>query len=158
KLALITAHADLTGVWPLEKVTRTLSEFAERSVAIALNVLLKTAHKCGDIEVASAEESGSLILAMGKLGGYELNYSSDIDLIVLFMRECVGYRCRQNEHNNMNKLTHDLVHILQSSNDDGYVFRTDLRLRPDPYSMPPAISTAAALRYYASVGQNWVRR
>lgn len=157
KLALLTAHADIGGAWPLEKVTRALSDFAQRAVAISLDTLLKAAHTRGDIEVSSAENSGIIILAMGKLGAYELNYSSDIDLMVFFERDRIGYKGRHNEQHFMNKLAHDLVHILQERTAEGYVFRTDLRLRPDPASTPPAIATAAALYYYESVGQNWER-
>lgn len=157
KLALLTAHADISGTWPLEKVTRALSEFAQRSVEISLDTLIAAAHARGDCEIASAEASGIVILAMGKLGAYELNYSSDIDLMVFFERDRVGYKGRHNEQHFMNKLAHDMVHILQERTPEGYVFRTDLRLRPDPASTPPAIATAAALYYYESVGQNWER-
>jgi glutamate-ammonia-ligase adenylyltransferase len=157
KLALLTAMADINGSWTLAQVTRALSDFAERAVTIGLESLMAMAHQRGDSEISSATNSGIIILAMGKLGAHELNYSSDIDLMVFFERDRIGYKGRHNEQHFMNKLAHDLVHILQERTADGYVFRTDLRLRPDPASTPPAISTAAALYYYESVGQNWER-
>lgn len=161
RLALAAALADIGGEWPLEKVTAALSDFAERATALALEHLLLAAHKKNDIVLHNPEEpsqsSGIILLAMGKLGARELNYSSDIDLMVFFERGRLSYQGRHNEQHFMNRLAHDLVHILQERTHDGYVFRTDLRLRPDPSSTPPAISTDAAHYYYESVGQNWER-
>ena len=94
---------------------------------------------------------------MGKLGANELNYSSDIDLIVLYDPERVVYRGRRTLQDRYSKLTRDLVHVLQERTADGYVFRTDLRLRPDPGASPLALPVGAAESYYESVGQNWER-
>lgn len=161
RLALLTALADLGGLWPLENVTAALSDFAARATSLALDHLLLAAHKKGEIILPHPETPslacGIIILAMGKLGARELNYSSDIDLMVFFERGTLPYRGRHHEQHFMNKLAHDLVYILQERTADGYVFRTDLRLRPDPSSTPPAISTSAAHYYYESVGQNWER-
>lgn len=161
KIALLTALADIGGAWKLEQVTHALSQFAVRSVTVSLDALLWAAHKRGEIMLPHPEhpsqDSGIIILAMGKLGAEELNYSSDIDLMVFFERGQLPYQGRHNEQHFMNKLAHDLVHLLQERTADGYVFRTDLRLRPDPASTPPAIATAAAYYYYESVGQNWER-
>src|SRR5205823_3573117 len=92
---------------------------------------------------------------MGKMGARELNYSSDVDLIVFYDpaalvpgTEPAAFCVR---------LTRALVRLLQERTADGYVFRVDLRLRPDPASTQIAISTAAALDYYESRGQNWER-
>ena len=94
---------------------------------------------------------------MGKYGAHELNYSSDIDLIIFFDREAAGLASRVDAGAFFVRLTRDLVHIMQERTADGYVFRTDLRLRPDPGSTQAAISTEAAFRYYESRGQNWER-
>ena len=94
---------------------------------------------------------------MGKYGAHELNYSSDIDLIVFFDAEIAPLGETIEPGRFFVRLTRDLVHILQERTADGYVFRTDLRLRPDPASTQAAISTAAAFRYYESLGQNWER-
>ncbi len=94
---------------------------------------------------------------MGKYGAYELNYSSDIDLIIFFDRDIAPLASHVEPTAFFVRLTRDLVHILQERTADGYVFRTDLRLRPDPGSTQAAISTEAAFRYYESFGQNWER-
>ncbi len=161
KLALLIAIADLSGVWPLEQVTRTLSEFADYALSQTLNFLLREAAKRGEITLKTPEnpslESGIIILGMGKLGGFELNYSSDIDLILFFEENTLAYSGRGSEQKFMNKLAQDIVSIMQERTAEGYVFRTDLRLRPDPASTPPAINVLAAYQYYESVGQNWER-
>src|SRR3546814_1580034 len=87
---------------------------------------------------------------MGKLGARELNYSSDIDLIVIFDPETVDYRHQRGVQQGLVRLTRDLMRSLDDRTADGYVFRTDLRLRPDPGAMPLAISLNAALTYYES--------
>ena len=94
---------------------------------------------------------------MWKLGAGELNYSSDIDLILLFDAARVPLRDRDAAQAFFTRLARELVRIVDERTGDGYVFRTDLRLRPDPRSTPLAMSVAAALAYYEGVGQNWER-
>ena len=101
--------------------------------------------------------SGYIVLAMGKMGGHELNFSSDIDLMVFFERGAAQLAAGVEPGQFYVRLTRDLVKILQERTPDGYVFRVDLRLRPDPSSTQVAISTAAALDYYEHRGQNWER-
>src|SRR5581483_11503904 len=98
-----------------------------------------------------------LVLAMGKMGSNELNYSSDIDLIVFYDAACPALLSGTEPAAFYVRLTRGLVKFLQERTPDGYVFRTDLRLRPDPSSTQIAISTASALDYYESVGLNWER-
>ncbi|MHA1107767.1 MAG: bifunctional [glutamine synthetase] adenylyltransferase/[glutamine synthetase]-adenylyl-L-tyrosine phosphorylase [Alphaproteobacteria bacterium] len=161
RVALLTALADITGAWKLEKITATLSEFAERAISTAAAHLLRDAHDSGDIALADpdAPETGSglVVLGMGKLGARELNYSSDIDLIVLYDEECVAYVGKDGPQRMFVRMVRKLVHMLDERTGDGYVFRTDLRLRPDPASTPPALSILAAETYYESTGQNWER-
>jgi [glutamine synthetase] adenylyltransferase / [glutamine synthetase]-adenylyl-L-tyrosine phosphorylase len=161
QMALLVALADIGGQWSLEQVTGALSSFASLCLSIAVDFVLRTAHKRGEIELQDiatpSQDSGIIILGMGKLGGEELNYSSDIDLIIIFEPGKLGYKGRQTEQHFMNKLAHELVSIMQERTAQGYVFRTDLRLRPDPASTPPAITIDAAYYYYESVGQNWER-
>jgi len=161
KLALLVAMADLSGVWKLEQVTKALSDFADYALTQTINFMLKSAAARGEITLRNTEnpsaESGIIILGMGKLGGFELNYSSDIDLIIFFEPGALNYTGRASEQKFMNKLAQDIVTIMQERTSDGYVFRTDLRLRPDPASTPPAITINAAYNYYESVGQNWER-
>ncbi len=161
EVALTTAIADIAGIWPLEQVTGTLSRFADTALSIAVAHLLYTGHTSGEIELPSPEQperdSGFFVLGMGKLGAKELNYSSDIDLILLFDHERVRYRGSRSVQQFFVRLARSLVRILEERTRDGYVFRTDLRLRPDPGSTPPVIATIAAETYYESTGQNWER-
>lgn len=161
RAALTIALADIARAWPLASVTRALSEFAGDAVMLTLRHLLHKAAQRGEYAISNAAEpeagSGIIILGMGKLGAFALNYSSDIDLIVLFDKEALPYTGARNAQVFMNKLAGDLQTILQERTSEGYVFRTDLRLRPDPMSTPLAVTTAAALSYYETVGQNWER-
>ncbi len=161
KIALISAIADLAGWWPLLDVTSALSRFADSAVMLAIDHLLRAANKRGDIALIHPDEpardSGFIVLGMGKLGAHELNYSSDIDLIFFYEPGRLPYRGRQSEREFFHTLAQNVVHIMQQRTQDGYVFRTDLRLRPDPSSTPSAVSTEAALLYYENVGQNWER-
>lgn len=159
--ALLIALADLAQAWDLERVTGALSEFADRAVDLALGHLLRQAEQTGDLALAHPEDpgrdSGVIIIGMGKLGARELNYSSDIDLIVLYDEEKLAYRGSSSLGGFMVRLARNLVKLLEERTAEGYVFRTDLRLRPDPGSTPLAIALAAAETYYEAFGQNWER-
>jgi [glutamine synthetase] adenylyltransferase / [glutamine synthetase]-adenylyl-L-tyrosine phosphorylase len=159
--ALLIALADLGEVWDSDEATRRLSEAADVLVGLAVRFLFKRAAQAGQVLPLDAEaperSSGFIVLGMGKYGAHELNYSSDIDLIIFFEREAARLAPHVEPQAFFVRLTRDLVHILQERTGDGYVFRTDLRLRPDPGSTQAAISTAAAFRYYESLGQNWER-
>lgn len=154
-VALAVALADIGGLWGWEEVTAALSDFAAQAVESALQHLLDKAVQ--QQMLSTAENHGIFILGMGKLGGRELNYSSDIDLIILYDPEKLAYTGRQSMQGFMTRLAQEISALLQDRTADGYVFRTDLRLRPDPASTPLAVTTHAALRYYESVGQNWER-
>jgi glutamate-ammonia-ligase adenylyltransferase len=142
-------------------VTSTLSGFAQRMLSLAASHLLAGAHERGELMLPNPQnpelDSGFILIAMGKLGAGELNYSSDIDLIALYDRERVRYTGRRSVEDCFVRMTHGLVRLLQDRTADGYVFRVDLRLRPDPASTPPAMSVRAAETYYESMGQNWER-
>ncbi|NBO17869.1 MAG: hypothetical protein EBV03_01325 [Proteobacteria bacterium] len=159
--ALLAGLADIGGIWELSQVTGALSKLAEDALTLAVDQLLVLAAKRGEITLPEGDTpsscSGIIVLGMGKLGGRELNYSSDIDLIIFYEPGKLAYAGRHTEQHFMNKLAHDLVTIMQERSPQGYVFRTDLRLRPDPASTPPAVAIEAAYFYYESVGQNWER-
>ena len=161
RVALTVAIADLAGAWDLARVTSTLSGFAQRMLSLAASHLLAGAHERGELMLPNPQnpelDSGFILIAMGKLGAGELNYSSDIDLIALYDRERVRYTGRRSVEDCFVRMTHGLVRLLQDRTADGYVFRVDLRLRPDPASTPPAMSVRAAETYYESMGQNWER-
>ena len=159
--ALVIAIADIAGLWPVEKVTGALSAFAEGALSLVARHLLADAACRGEIELQDgadpARGSGFIVLGIGKLGAGELNYSSDIDLILLFDAEKTRYRGPRDLQFFYTRLAHELVRMMEERTADGYVFRTDLRLRPDPGSTPPALSFQAAIVYYESAGQNWER-
>jgi glutamate-ammonia-ligase adenylyltransferase len=161
EVALLTALADLGGVWPVMTVTRVLSESADAAVAAVVRFLFRKASEQGiwqPLDPAAPEQSsGYFVLAMGKLGAYELNYSSDVDLIVFFDREKSRMAGSGDLQSFFVRLTRDLVLLLEERTPDGYVFRTDLRLRPDAGATQVALSTVAAHGYYETVGQNWER-
>ena len=154
-IALLTALCDLAGVWPVMTITRRLSEAADAAVTAAVRFLFRQAAKAGDWQ--DGEPAGYIVLGMGKYGAFELNYSSDIDLIVFYDLARIRLRAGLEVQPFFVRLTRDLVRLLTERTGDGYVFRTDLRLRPDPGATPLALSTEAALNYYESFGQNWER-
>ena len=158
RIALIVALADIGGVWPLARVTQGLSDFAEAALDASLGFLLRQAADAFPGNVPPRlETSGYIVLGMGKLGGRELNYSSDIDLIVLHDEDRLAGKAPEDLPQLYIRLTRDLVRILESRTGDGHVFRTDLRLRPDPGATPLALSVLAAETYYEALGQNWER-
>jgi [glutamine synthetase] adenylyltransferase / [glutamine synthetase]-adenylyl-L-tyrosine phosphorylase len=159
--ALLIALADAGGVWPVMRVTAALTQLADTAVALAVRHLLREAARSGALVPADPERpevgSGYFVLALGKMGAYELNYSSDIDLIVFYDIAAATAAPGTELAPFYVRLTRRLVKLLAQRTADGYVFRTDLRLRPDPASTQIAVSTAAALDYYESVGQTWER-
>ncbi len=146
KASLAIAIADIADAWPLERITGELS-----GLASACLDALTTAMTRRDAKLASLT-----VIGMGKLGAGELNYSSDVDLILLYDREAPEL-AEENVGQQMVRAARDLVQLMSQVSVDGYIFRTDLRLRPDPGSTPLAMSVQAAELYYESVGQNWER-
>ena len=159
--ALLIALADLGGVWDVVTVTQALSQFADAAVSGALRHLLRAAATEGKIVLRDLQDPeagcGVVVLAMGKHGACELNYSSDIDLIVFFDPETAALPEGQEPSILFVRMTRALARILQERTGDGYVLRVDLRLRPDPGSTAVAISLPAAFSYYEMLGQNWER-
>jgi len=161
RLALLVAVADVARLWSLEEVCAALSAFADAALDASLAHLLRGLGARGKLDLAHPDRpcdgSGVTILGLGKLGAEELNYSSDIDLIVLFDPKVVRCADPLALPESMVRLTRDLLRLMDERTADGYVFRTDLRLRPDPGATPLALSVPAALSYYETVGQNWER-
>src|SRR5258705_477933 len=159
--ALLIALADIGGVWPITRVIAALTELADAAVAAAVRHLLADAVERGRYHPADPARpepgSGFIVLAMAKMGWGELNFSIDIDLIVFYDAAVATLATGVEPSPFYVRLTQRLVKLLQERTADGYVFRTDLRLRPDPGSTQIAVSTAAALDYYESAGQNWER-
>jgi glutamate-ammonia-ligase adenylyltransferase len=161
ELHLMTALADLGGAWDLDQVTGALTRFADAAVAAALRIAARGELAAGRLtRVGDGEEGpapGWFCIAMGKQGAFELNYSSDIDISVFYEPERLPLADGVEAQTFAVKLTQRLAELMQARTDEGYVFRIDLRLRPDPSSTPPAVPAAAAFDYYESVGQNWER-
>ena len=159
--SLAIALADIAGLWPVERVTAALSDTADTTLSLAVRHVLRqgAAGKAFKLKHPREPErdSGFVVLGMGKLGARELNYSSDIDLIVLYDPETIASDNPDGLLQVFIRLTRTLVKILDERRPEGYVFRTDLRLRPDPASTPLALSMLAAETYYESLGQNWER-
>ena len=159
--ALLIALADIGGVWDVIAVTRALSDFADCMVSCALSFLLREAAGAGKLTLgnpADPEEGcGVVVLALGKHGARELNYSSDIDLVVFFDPDSPALNRDVEPGPLFVRITKGLSRLLQERTGDGYVLRVDLRLRPDPGSTAVAISLPAAFSYYENLGQNWER-
>lgn len=159
--ALLIALCDIGGLWPVMRVTAALTEVAVASVQAALRFLLRQEAVRGRLLPPNPdrpeEGSGLLVLAMGKMGAGELNYSSDIDLIVFFDAAAPTLTPDIEPQPFFVRVTQGMARILQQRTGDGYVFRVDLRLRPDPASTQVAISTDAALHYYEREGRTWER-
>jgi len=159
--ALLIALCDIGGVWPVMQVTAALTDLAVACVQSALRFLLQQEATRGRMfppDVDRPEEgSGLIVLAMGKMGAGELNFSSDIDLIVFYDAGASSLAPDIEPQPFFARVTQGLSRILQQRSIDGYVFRVDLRLRPDPASTPVAISTASALHYYEREGRTWER-
>ncbi len=161
ELHLLTALADLGGVWDLDQVTGALTRFADQAVAAALTVAARAERDAGRLtrlgDGAQGPVPGWFCIAMGKQGAFELNYSSDIDVSVFFEPDALPLAEGVEAGAFAVRLTQRLSDLMQLRTPDGYVFRMDLRLRPDPSSTPHAVPVPAALEYYESVGQNWER-
>ncbi len=159
RIALAVGVADITGRWRLEQVTGALSDFAAAALGIALRHLLAQASAWLALDDAEAPEAscGLFVLGLGKLGARELNYSSDIDLVLLYDEDRVAAPGPGDLGQNFVRLARALVRMMQERTAQGYVFRIDLRLRPDPGATPLVMSALAAELYYESLGQNWER-
>jgi len=157
----LIALADLAGEAATQTTVRRLSDLADAAVRATTAFLLGEAHRAGKLSLPDPSNpalgSGWIVLGMGKLGAHELNFSSDIDLVVFYDPDVAAVTDPLEAADLFARLTRRLVRILQDRTEHGYVFRTDLRLRPDPGSTPLAIPVEAALNYYEGRGQNWER-
>lgn len=159
--ALAIALADIGSLWDLDAETGALTRLADASLGGALRFLLLEAARASEMPgrdpYVLEAETGLVVLAMGKAGAFELNYSSDLDLVVFYDTERFPFRKKGDPRGAAVDLVKGLVKLLGDITPDGYVFRIDLRLRPDAGATQVAISTEAAERYYEEMGQNWER-
>ncbi len=158
---LLTALADLGDVWSLDHVTAALTRFADAVTCAALALVVREESDKGRLEDYERGERGVLpgmfVLAMGKHGAGELNYSSDIDITFFCDLDRLPVKDSVDRQTFADRVARQVAVILSERTGDGYVFRVDLRLRPDPSSTPTVVSVPFALNYYESVGQNWER-
>ena len=147
-LALVTAAADLSGVWDLDRVTRTLSDFADQALEEAIAAAFAERYP-------GAEAKGFVVLALGKHGSRELNYSSDIDPILLYDPATLPHGEREDPADAAVRIGRRVSELLNARDGDGYVFRVDLRLRPSPEATPIALPVEAAIGYYESMALGW---
>ena len=158
---LLTALADLGDVWNLDQVTAALTHFADAATSAALALAVREERDRGRLLVYEPDERGILpglfALAMGKHGAGELNYSSDIDITFFCDLERLPLVDSADPQTFADRIARQVAVILSERTGDGYVFRVDLRLRPDPSSTPTVVSVPFALNYYETVGQNWER-
>ncbi|MEL7026205.1 MAG: glutamine-synthetase adenylyltransferase [Pseudomonadota bacterium] len=161
RAALLIALADLAGVFDLDQTTKALTDLADASLEAALKAALLPVMRRGSIPSHSEDDietfAGLAVIAMGKMGANELNYSSDIDLICLFDETRFASDDLADARAGFVRATRAMCKILSETTAEGYVFRTDLRLRPDAAVTPVAISMEAAERYYESAGRTWER-
>ncbi len=159
--ALVIALADMGGALDLMEITAALTAVADTAITSALDFLLRDAADAGRLNLSDRDAPGTgcglAVIAMGKHGAGELNYSSDVDLVVVFDRDVAPVASDLDAAPVFVRLTKGLVRLLQERTEDGYVLRVDLRLRPDPGSTQVALSTAAALAYYEREGATWER-
>ncbi|SEK50536.1 glutamate-ammonia-ligase adenylyltransferase [Roseovarius azorensis] len=161
RVALLVALADLGGVWRLEDVTGHLTDYADLACDLALRSTIGAEIRRGKLpgmtEADIPAAGGMVVLAMGKMGARELNYSSDIDLICLFDETRFERADFHDARAAFVRATRRMSVLLNDRTAEGYVFRTDLRLRPDPSVTPVCMAMAAAETYYESLGRTWER-
>ncbi|MBW8639486.1 bifunctional [glutamine synthetase] adenylyltransferase/[glutamine synthetase]-adenylyl-L-tyrosine phosphorylase [Hoeflea sp. WL0058] len=152
---------DLSRTVDTRQITIWLSRFAAAALKSAVDFSLLSAHDQGKLRLDDprrpSRRSGFFVLGMGKFGAEELNYSSDIDIVAIFNPEAGVVRDPDESSDVFSRIVRRLVKIMQERTRDGYVFRTDVRLRPDPGATPLAVPYRAALLYYEGRGQNWER-
>ena len=153
------AWRDLAGRAELGEVVATLSELADSCIDAALEWLSDRAYREGGTPTG---ENGAplklVVLALGKLGGNELNFSSDVDLVFTYPEEGEIQGPRPvSHHQYFLRLCHSLIRVLHEPTPDGFVFRVDARLRPFGGSGPLALSFDAMEHYYQTHGREWER-
>ena len=148
-IALTLGVADLAGVMPLEEITARLSAFADRAIDMAVRTAI-------DGRTPGAG-GGFAVIALGKLGGGELNYSSDVDLLFLYDPATLPLRPREEPQQGATRIAQRVTELLQARTEAGFAFRVDLRLRPSPEATPVALPVDAAISYYESSALPWER-
>lgn len=147
---------------PLEEVTRDISRVADTALEVALAVARRNvSRRFGEPCTEAGEPARCAVLAFGKLGGKELNYSSDIDLMFLYDAEGQTRGQRVSHTGNDDyfaRVVTEVVRLLSTHTDRGQAYRVDLRLRPEGQRGPLARSLTSTLSYYDTMGRTWERQ
>ncbi len=159
--SFLIAIADISTHWDFSRISQALTEMAELLINECLIFALKQNAEEDKLSTLTQDECGFVIIALGKLGAGELNYSSDVDLLFLYdpakFPDSLGPTRPERIGQKVQYFSHYLVRLLDERSHGGYLFRTDLRLRPNPSATPPAMTIEAALIYYESIARNWER-
>ncbi|HZF41796.1 MAG TPA: bifunctional [glutamine synthetase] adenylyltransferase/[glutamine synthetase]-adenylyl-L-tyrosine phosphorylase [Sphingomonadaceae bacterium] len=150
ELSLILAIADLAGVASFQDTVAGLTRFADSALDRAIATAMQE-------RTGSATPTGFAAIALGKQGGGELNFSSDIDPIFIYDPETLPRRAREDAGQAAVRIARRVIDLLQTRTADGYVLRVDLRLRPSPEVTPIALSIDAAVAYYETSALAWER-
>jgi [glutamine synthetase] adenylyltransferase / [glutamine synthetase]-adenylyl-L-tyrosine phosphorylase len=153
RVAGFLAMAEVSGAYSLKQSTQALTDFADQAVSLAFQAALAPYQASGKLP----SETGLFVIAMGKMGAGELNYSSDIDLVVMFDDRDMDHFEAAQRRQILVRATRAATKLLNDITEHGYVFRTDLRLRPDPSVTPICVAMSSALDYYESLGRTWER-
>ncbi len=159
RMMLRIAWRDLTGAASVPETLRALSAFADAAIATAVAIARRLLQPVfGEPRNAAGEVVPLIVLGMGKLGGHELNFSSDVDLVLLFAEQGTtdGPRAIENTEY-FQRLGRQFIHLLDARTEDGFVFRVDMRLRPFGDSGPLVVSLAALEEYLQQHGRDWER-
>jgi len=151
---LLISFLDIAGIFTFDETVRTLSLLADWVVQTSLNlcreILVEEESIRSDTEIPP---NGFCVIAMGKLGGQELNYSSDIDLIF-----CRRNPITEKEMDFFSKLGERLVRVLSRIGQEGFLYRVDMRLRPHGSNGPLVPTIDSLINYYESWGMPWERQ
>ncbi|WOE76039.1 bifunctional [glutamine synthetase] adenylyltransferase/[glutamine synthetase]-adenylyl-L-tyrosine phosphorylase [Alterisphingorhabdus coralli] len=148
-MMLALALGDLAGALSFQQVARALSDFADVCLQSALESIFARRYDCAP--------TGFAVIALGKLGGHELNYSSDIDPIFLFDPETMPSRRKETPHDAAQRVGRELIALLSERDGDGHVFRVDMRLRPESEVSPMVLPIRSAISHYESRALTWER-
>jgi len=159
RVLLRTMARDLAGAADLAEVCGAMSDLAEQAIACALDwAQARLAAEVGAPRGADGGEMQLLVIGMGKLGGRELNVSSDIDLVFAYPSEGEpGGERPTSHHEYFTRLGKRLIALLDDVTEDGFVFRVDMRLRPYGESGSIAASLDALEAYFVAQGREWER-
>ncbi|MCH9844647.1 MAG: bifunctional [glutamine synthetase] adenylyltransferase/[glutamine synthetase]-adenylyl-L-tyrosine phosphorylase [Alphaproteobacteria bacterium] len=159
QMAFNIALNDLSGIADFTTTTQQITMMAEQLIQQCFQFTLKKMRDSLDFTSSYIDDAscGFTIIALGKLGAGELNYSSDVDLLLLYDDTKFTPRNQPRAEQIIQQFVRYFINLIEKRTHEGYLFRSDLRLRPNPSSTPPAMKMGTALIYYESIARNWER-